>query len=396
MNEQLSIGDVMEYYKETLKTIITSSIDTNSEKKQTDFMSLDYEQNMPITANEKINDIKTDPETIKKEQLIREMFPDFGDGFVYKCLEHYNFDNERVLDAILENNLPPHLDSLNRQIKKSDLNVVPKANQNQKDKYDPTLTKDLDLVEIYQGKKDKISYITNDKQTIKNKTIELVAKIDSEEKESKEKIKTMIERGKLNKNDIETNFDYMGLYEDEFDDTYENEDATFDQDDVLFDDPEEETETEENPQSSETTNSNTLLFSSRQTQEKFDNSSRYSRKQFHNKRNYNRKFNQQGDLGRVTNKNSHQNSGQSLNQSSINQSTTNPNVQKNYQSSKQNNSMQTENKPLEIRPSKSNLNISGKGNFYRNIQENSNNNRGGQKNQKNRSSYNNYNQSKHH
>ncbi|CAH0564260.1 unnamed protein product [Brassicogethes aeneus] len=52
------------------------------------------------------------PSDNKIEQLIKDiidMFPHLGDGFVLKCLEAYNFNSSDVINAILEENLPPHL-----------------------------------------------------------------------------------------------------------------------------------------------------------------------------------------------------------------------------------------------------------------------------------------------
>lgn len=46
------------------------------------------------------------------EESIRniiDMFPHLGDGFILQCLEAYNFNSADVINAILENNLPPHL-----------------------------------------------------------------------------------------------------------------------------------------------------------------------------------------------------------------------------------------------------------------------------------------------
>ncbi|XP_050308119.1 activating signal cointegrator 1 complex subunit 2 [Anthonomus grandis grandis] len=46
------------------------------------------------------------------EEMIRgivDMFPHLGDGYIYQCLESYNFNSSDVINAILENNLPPHL-----------------------------------------------------------------------------------------------------------------------------------------------------------------------------------------------------------------------------------------------------------------------------------------------
>ncbi|CAG9773525.1 unnamed protein product [Ceutorhynchus assimilis] len=42
-------------------------------------------------------------------QDIIDMFPHLGDGFALQCLEAYNFQTPDVINAILEDNLPPHL-----------------------------------------------------------------------------------------------------------------------------------------------------------------------------------------------------------------------------------------------------------------------------------------------
>ncbi|ENN76558.1 hypothetical protein YQE_07009, partial [Dendroctonus ponderosae] len=48
----------------------------------------------------------------QKIQSIMDMFPHLGDGFVLQCLESYNFNTTDVINAILEDNLPPHLSEI--------------------------------------------------------------------------------------------------------------------------------------------------------------------------------------------------------------------------------------------------------------------------------------------
>lgn len=46
------------------------------------------------------------------DDLIRgivDMFPHLGDGFVLKLLEAYDYNSEDVINAVLEQNIPPHL-----------------------------------------------------------------------------------------------------------------------------------------------------------------------------------------------------------------------------------------------------------------------------------------------
>lgn len=45
---------------------------------------------------------------------IRDLFPDFGEGFILACLEEYGYNSELLINNILEDNLPPSLDKLDR------------------------------------------------------------------------------------------------------------------------------------------------------------------------------------------------------------------------------------------------------------------------------------------
>lgn len=323
LNEQLSIGDVLEYYKITLKSTIQEFHAQGIEKNRVDnsimnsgLMSFSYKpQGEQSQANSQssqrdqtstqlvatsvpVNRIRMDSEITAKEEMIREMFPDCSNGFAYKCLEAYAFSPDRAIDAILEDKLPPQLATLSRKLTKNDLlraqevaaqkeAAAVKATVAQ---YDPTSKKELVPAQIFIGKKDKFSQIQAQKEANKAKTIELLAKIQDEEEEMKENVKVLVERGKLTKQDIESNIEYVGMYDDEFDDTYENEDVSFDVQHEAFD-CEKEEEAEDGDQ-----RKNLNPFSGgpqrgsmplRQNAEKFSASQRYSKKQFYNKRNFN-------------------------------------------------------------------------------------------------------------
>ncbi|XP_043203293.1 activating signal cointegrator 1 complex subunit 2-like [Amphibalanus amphitrite] len=45
---------------------------------------------------------------------VQDLLPDLSRSFVMACLEHYNFSSERVINALLEDSLPPSLASLDR------------------------------------------------------------------------------------------------------------------------------------------------------------------------------------------------------------------------------------------------------------------------------------------
>lgn len=43
---------------------------------------------------------------------IKELFPDYGDGFLAECLSAFGQNPERVINALLEGSLPPQLSGL--------------------------------------------------------------------------------------------------------------------------------------------------------------------------------------------------------------------------------------------------------------------------------------------
>lgn len=263
-------------------------------------------------------DFRLDSQTIAKEQLIAEMFPELGDGFIYKCLEHFDFNNERVVDAILESNLPTELNSLDRKLTKFDLDKVASMLSNKKlddqvddqiladsQKYDPVNKTNYQLADIYVGKKDKLSEMKANKEKTKDLTIKLADKIEQEEEELKEQIKMMIERGKLQREDLKTNEEYMGMniYDDEFDDTYENEDENFDIEPVIEenvvnddDDNDDAIVSEDLDKTNNTkmhTNNQSNVPKYRMTNEKYENCTKYLRKQL-----YNNKYQQRNNQGK--------------------------------------------------------------------------------------------------
>ncbi|KAK2716886.1 hypothetical protein QYM36_007135 [Artemia franciscana] len=47
-------------------------------------------------------------------QQVQDMLQDFGEGFIEACLDYYGNNVEQVINAILEDNLPPHLATMDR------------------------------------------------------------------------------------------------------------------------------------------------------------------------------------------------------------------------------------------------------------------------------------------
>ncbi|KAG5888952.1 hypothetical protein JTB14_012211 [Gonioctena quinquepunctata] len=113
---------------------------------------------------------------------IIDMFPHLGDGFVLRCLESYNYNSSDVINAILEENLPPHLYDI-----PFDFIRVPPEPEPEK----PILA--------YKGKKpeyDDALKLLNDKRDFKQ-------------------LKSFVLEG------IQYSNDY--LYDDEYDDRYDND-----------------------------------------------------------------------------------------------------------------------------------------------------------------------------
>ena len=64
---------------------------------------------------------------------VKDLFPELGQAFVLRCLEYYDNSPERVINSLLEDNLPPHLMEMDRSeelmpnTKPEDTDVNPKG-----------------------------------------------------------------------------------------------------------------------------------------------------------------------------------------------------------------------------------------------------------------------------
>ena len=47
---------------------------------------------------------------------VRDLFPQLGEGFLVQCLPYFDNNPEKVINALLEDNLPPHLAELDRTL----------------------------------------------------------------------------------------------------------------------------------------------------------------------------------------------------------------------------------------------------------------------------------------
>lgn len=84
------------------------------------FLSLVSRRQTPQLSNQNEPSNKVQDEDAvmlqSKVSQVKDLFPDYGDGFVALCLEAYDNDPEKVISCILEDKLHPDLDSLDRKL----------------------------------------------------------------------------------------------------------------------------------------------------------------------------------------------------------------------------------------------------------------------------------------
>ncbi|XP_066597919.1 activating signal cointegrator 1 complex subunit 2 [Prorops nasuta] len=153
---------------------------------------------------------------------VTDILPSLNNGFIEKCLQHYKFNTEDVINAVLEKTLPPHLQKL---LDTSMLSIPPdpmatsaavdaaigreRLNVFDNDEFDIMTRDNIDLSKIHIGKKqDKyknVNDLLNDKTDIK-------------------KLSDIYNKYSLVSDD----------YNDEYDDTYDTQDVRgFVQDDTV-------------------------------------------------------------------------------------------------------------------------------------------------------------------
>ena len=62
-------------------------------------------------------------------QNVRALFPQLGEGFLAECLPYFDNDPEKLINALLEDNLPPHLSSLDRTMPLKALEPIQSTNE---------------------------------------------------------------------------------------------------------------------------------------------------------------------------------------------------------------------------------------------------------------------------
>ena len=111
---------------------------------------------------------------------VQSLFPQLGAGFISQCLPYFDNDPEKVINALLEDNLPPHLSSLDRELPpQKEITELPDFEANVKPDPEVEIIEDFNLKQLHKGKKNKrknANDLLNDKSelaTIKDRFAEL-------------------------------------------------------------------------------------------------------------------------------------------------------------------------------------------------------------------------------
>ena len=78
-----------------------------------------------------------------------------GSGFVEACLEYFDHNPERVINSLLEENLPPHLMELDRKTARKKTEAAPSATRSNVfdgDEFDVNSRDRLDMGRVHKGK----------------------------------------------------------------------------------------------------------------------------------------------------------------------------------------------------------------------------------------------------
>ncbi|KAJ9593726.1 hypothetical protein L9F63_014699, partial [Diploptera punctata] len=143
---------------------------------------------------------------------VKDILPYLGDGFVEMCLEHFNFTSEAVINAVLEDTLPPNLQSIDQSLpripKEKEIeeaaNCVQRLNVFDNDEFDIMTQDHVDTSRIHKGKR-------NSKHKNLNDLID--------DKSHREEYREMYTKFGL----VDTE---GSMYDDEYDDTYDHLDVS--------------------------------------------------------------------------------------------------------------------------------------------------------------------------
>lgn len=145
---------------------------------------------------------------------VQDLLPDLGEGFIELCLDELGYNIEKVINAVLEEKLPPSLLEIDRKLprtKPEETVLTKRHNVYDDDEFDVFRRDDIDVNKIHKGKKGKSDLVNLDSKPSEDMKFHLNEKYGYQLEEVKD-------------GEIE-------LYDDEYDDTYDtNNVGAFDAD----------------------------------------------------------------------------------------------------------------------------------------------------------------------
>jgi len=148
---------------------------------------------------------------------VRDLLPHLGEGFVEHVLVEYSYKVDEAINALLENNLPPHLLSMDQSLPKLEVKAkesepVPRSVYDE-DEFDVFNRDYVDTSKIHKGKKNKSS---DAKKILEDKSDLVKMKDRFDRLGIVEEIETIVKSSEQ----AEFGNDYD--YDDEYDDTYDD------------------------------------------------------------------------------------------------------------------------------------------------------------------------------
>lgn len=152
---------------------------------------------------------------------VKDILPDLGEGFIELCLESFGYNSEQTLNALLVDDLPQEIKTLNRSLSRFDVKgirsstakktspeppllvpevIASRANIYDGDEFDIHRNKTIDLSRVHVGKRD-VNFVPGSVGSdLKKKTLFLQEVMKLEETE--EELKQLAELGILDPNDF--------------------------------------------------------------------------------------------------------------------------------------------------------------------------------------------------
>ncbi|XP_034947748.1 activating signal cointegrator 1 complex subunit 2 [Chelonus insularis] len=141
---------------------------------------------------------------------IKDVMYELGEGFIQKCLQHYNYNTESVINAILEDTLPPEIKKLDRNLPYISLET---------ETIPMNLTKDMEGLSISNN-----NQTTEDGKQKLNNEDEIVEVFRGKRKSKYKNLNDMLNDKSFKNKVVETYSKYSLVegYDDEYDDTYDS------------------------------------------------------------------------------------------------------------------------------------------------------------------------------